>query len=344
MTWEPRGGGGVCSDVLPRWLLAASLVAAAAVPARGETPSIGIGYLGPQVTIEHVRLELRDEPRPRTAHLALVLAATHTARRELAATIQLPAGTRVTGFAYTGGEGERQVARPMPAKQAGASYAIVKGSHDGALVEAAGADRLALRVPIAAEQRAEIELELALPPLSELAIDPGGQTVRRTEIRIEGRPHEIRDDVAGPERVALPRVSAPAGRTSGTSDLAPMAEVSAETSLLVGEAPSVVIGIPTTSCGGPARNVRRVVRWHHPQLRYCYMRVAQWNPQIEGTAVLRFVIGEDGRVKSSTVESDLGEASIERCLAGEVAQWDFGAAPGGGEIQVNYPLTFRLAR
>jgi len=67
-------------------------------------------------------------------------------------------------------------------------------------------------------------------------------------------------------------------------------------------------------------------------------------PRIAGTAVLRFVIAEDGRVKSSSVGGDLGDAGIERCLAGEVARWDFGASPGEGQIQVTYPVTFRVAR
>jgi len=74
------------------------------------------------------------------------------------------------------------------------------------------------------------------------------------------------------------------------------------------------------------------------------MRVAQWDPRIAGTAVLHFRIGEDGRVRSSSVDGDLGDAEIERCLADEVARWEFSAAPGGGELQVNYPVTFRIAR
>lgn len=301
-----------------------------------------LDHLGPQVTIEHVLLVVRGEPRPGTAHVVLSLAATHTARRELSATIRLPAGARVTSFAYTGGGEERRIARPMPARLAGESYAAVRASHEGALAEAAGPDRIALRVPIAADQRAELELELALPPISTLAIDPGGQTVRRAEIRLDGAPRRIWDDFDGPRTIALPRASAPTGRPSASP---PPVEVSAATSLVVGDAPVVVLGPATSTCSfGGARGIRRVVRQHHPQLRHCYMRVAQWNPQIAGTAILRFVIAEDGRVKSSSVGGDLGDAGIERCLAGEVARWDFGAAPGEGETQVNYPVTFRVAR
>jgi TonB family protein len=122
--------------------------------------------------------------------------------------------------------------------------------------------------------------------------------------------------------------------------------VSAATSLVVGDAPVVVLGPVVSTCGGGGdlRRIRRVVRQHHPQLRHCYMRAAQWNPRLAGTAVLRFTIAEGGRVKSSSVDGDLGDAGVERCLAGEVARWDFGAALGDGEIRVNYPLTFRIAR
>jgi TonB family protein len=231
----------------------------------------------------------------------------------------------------------------MPARLAGESYAAMRASHDGALVEAAGSDQLALRVPIAADHRAEIELELALPPIPAVAIDPGGQTVRRAELRRPGAPRRIWDDLAEPWTIALPRASAPPARPGA---LSPPAGVSAAMSLLVGDPLMVVFGPATSMCGGAggARSVRRIVRQHHPQLRYCYMRVAQWNPQLAGTAVLHFVIAEDGRVRSSSVDSDLGDAGIERCLADEVARWEFGAAPGGGEIQVNYPVTFRIAR
>lgn len=336
---------GVIVGLGPSAVPAAAAPGAAPAPARAEPPpaaSIALGYLGPQVTIEHVLVVLGGDPQPGTAHVVLSLGATHAARRELAATIRLPPGTRVTGFAFTSGDGERQVAEPMPARQAGEAYAAVRGSLDNALAAAAGPDELALRVPIAADLRAELELELALPPLSALAIDPGGQTVHRAEIRIGGALRQIWDDFSGPRTIALPRASAPHVRPAAAAAL------SASTSLLVGTAPVIVPPVVSIGCsfggGVGSRSIRRVVKQHHPQLRYCYMRVAQWNPRIGGTAILRFVIGEDGRVRSSSVGGDLGDAGIERCLADEVARWDFGAVPGGGDTQVTYPLTFRIAR
>jgi TonB family protein len=312
----------------------------AAAPEPAPPPAIALGYLGPQVTIEHMLVVLRDDPQPGTAHIVLSLAATHAARRELAATIRLPAGTRVTGFAFASGDGERRVAYPMPARQAGEAYAAVKDSHENALAAAAGPDALALRVPIAADRRAELELELVLPPLSVLGFDPSGQAVRRAEIRVAGAPRQIWIDVSGRLTIALPHARPP-----GTAS--PLAGVSASTSLLVGAAPVILPPIVTYGCsvtGVGSRSIRRVVKQHHPQLKHCYMRVAQWDPRIAGTAILRFVIGEDGRVKSSSVGGDLGDAGIERCLADEVARWDFGAVPGGGDSQVTYPLTFRIAR
>lgn len=315
------------------------LIALAAPPARADAPRLVFGYLGPQVTIERVLLVVRDDP-PGTAHLVLSLAATHVTRRELSATIQLPAGARVTGFAYAGGGDDRRVARPMPARQAAEAYGGVKASHGGALVEAAGPDRITLRVPIAEDLPAEIELELALPPISSLAIDPGGQVVRRAELRIPGAPPRIWDDSSVPRTAALPPASAPPVRP-------PPGGVSAATSLVLGEAPVVVIGPPVTPCCGcgtvDARSIRRVVRQHHPQLRHCYMRVAQGNPRLAGTAVLHFTIAPGGRVTSPSVSGDLGSAEVERCLAGEVARWSFASA-GNAEVRVNYPLTFRIAR
>src|SRR5262245_524872 len=231
------------------WLLAARVVllgvvlgalAAAPTPAHADAPSIQIGHLGPQVTIERALLVIRAEPRP-AAHLVLSLAATHITRRELVATIWIPAGARVTSFAYTGGEEERAVARPMPARRAGEAYVAVKGSTSGALVDAAGPDAIFLRVPIAEDLPGEVELEIALPRLSAITLDPGGQHIARAEVRLDGAPPRRWEDLRGPLAVTLPKELRPA--------VPPGSGVSAETSLVLGDVPTVHIGPVVHGCG-----------------------------------------------------------------------------------------------
>ena len=84
-----------------------------------------------------------------------------------------------------------------------------------------------------------------------------------------------------------------------------------------------------------------VVRRHLNQIRYCYQRELNRDPELAGKATVRFTIAADGSVSRAEVGgSTLGNASVERCLEGRFLRFRFPAPQGGGEVAVSYPFHF----
>ena len=88
------------------------------------------------------------------------------------------------------------------------------------------------------------------------------------------------------------------------------------------------------------------MRQNFGRFRGCYRDVLHRRPNLSGRATLRFVIGRDGHVSSSSasldaiVEATLGDTGAEAfraCLAGAGYALTF-PHPEGGVVTVKYPL------
>jgi hypothetical protein len=88
--------------------------------------------------------------------------------------------------------------------------------------------------------------------------------------------------------------------------------------------------------------VRRIVRRHLNEVRYCYESSLARRPSLAGRVVTSFTIAPTGRVLSSLLQSStLADAKVEACIVGAVRRWEFPAPEGGGVVIVSYP--FQLA-
>jgi TonB family protein len=88
--------------------------------------------------------------------------------------------------------------------------------------------------------------------------------------------------------------------------------------------------------------VRRVVRSHVKEIRFCYERELQHEPGLHGRVSVRFVIAPHGRVATAGIaESSVAHAAVERCVADAVRRWEFPRAPGGGLTFVTYPFVLQ---
>ncbi|MFK7989446.1 MAG: TonB family protein [Sandaracinaceae bacterium] len=98
--------------------------------------------------------------------------------------------------------------------------------------------------------------------------------------------------------------------------------------------------------GGLSREaIRRVVRRHLSEVRFCYEQGLQQNPSIEGRVTVSFMISPTGAVQSSTVgSSSLGNTRVESCVANAVRRWSFPTPDGGGPVGVNYPFVLQSAQ
>ncbi len=94
--------------------------------------------------------------------------------------------------------------------------------------------------------------------------------------------------------------------------------------------------------------IRRVLRRHQNEVRYCYELALSRDAALEGTVMATFVIGPDGTVPTASVsESSLPESSaateLTQCLAQAVRRWTFPAPEGGGIVSVRYPIVLSVA-
>jgi len=85
--------------------------------------------------------------------------------------------------------------------------------------------------------------------------------------------------------------------------------------------------------------IRRVIRRHINEVRFCYEQELNQRPDLEGRVTISFIISPTGAVQSSAVaNSTMGNSTVESCIAQSVRRWSFPAPDGGGIVVVNYPF------
>ncbi|MCY1055926.1 AgmX/PglI C-terminal domain-containing protein [Nannocystis sp. SCPEA4] len=85
--------------------------------------------------------------------------------------------------------------------------------------------------------------------------------------------------------------------------------------------------------------IRRIVRAHINEIRYCYNQALARDPNAKGRVAIQFVIGGTGKVPSAVVsESTMRDARAGTCMAQAVRRWTFPKPQGGGSVTVTYPF------
>lgn len=88
--------------------------------------------------------------------------------------------------------------------------------------------------------------------------------------------------------------------------------------------------------------VGRVINRHMSQVKYCYEKELQKNPNLSGKIVTQFLIGATGDVTSSRAsENTLGDANVEDCVLRVINRMKFPPCAGGGTADVTYPWIFK---
>ncbi|MEM6290562.1 MAG: AgmX/PglI C-terminal domain-containing protein [Myxococcota bacterium] len=87
--------------------------------------------------------------------------------------------------------------------------------------------------------------------------------------------------------------------------------------------------------------IRRIVRAHVNEVRYCYEKGLVGDPSLEGTVTIDFTISGNGKVTASSVASDsVGDGTVGTCVSKKIKRWRFPKPLGGGVVKVKYPFTF----
>ncbi len=108
--------------------------------------------------------------------------------------------------------------------------------------------------------------------------------------------------------------------------------------------PDPVIGHATVQGTLDKEIIRRIVRRHLNEVKYCYQGALPRRPTLEGRLVTQFTIAPSGRVLAAVVQSStLKELSVESCVISAIKRWEFPAPERGGLAMVSYPFTFSPA-
>ena len=87
--------------------------------------------------------------------------------------------------------------------------------------------------------------------------------------------------------------------------------------------------------------VRRSIRRHLNEIRFCYEEGLRRRPQLDGRVAVQFTIAGTGRVLTSLLQSStLGDRTVENCAVNAVRRWEFPQPQGGGLVMVSYPFAF----
>lgn len=105
---------------------------------------------------------------------------------------------------------------------------------------------------------------------------------------------------------------------------------------------NITAGAPVIMGSLDKEIIRRVIKEHIAQIRYCYEKELVRSPGLFGKVATSFTIGGDGRVQSASVtESTLKNDEVERCITAKIRTWEFPKPKGGGVVIVKYPFIFK---
>jgi hypothetical protein len=107
--------------------------------------------------------------------------------------------------------------------------------------------------------------------------------------------------------------------------------------------PEVVPGTAEVRGSLDKELIRRIIRRHINEVKFCYERELTRTPNMEGRVMVNFTIGPTGAVVASIVQSStLGNPTVEQCIAGALRRWEF-PRPQGGIVVVTYPFVLKAA-
>lgn len=92
--------------------------------------------------------------------------------------------------------------------------------------------------------------------------------------------------------------------------------------------------------------IRRLVRSHLGQIRYCYEQLLPRFPTLEGRVVVKWHVTQAGTVDASEVVSSTAKrAELGECIAGRIRTWVFPSSKqiGPTGFTVSYPFVFKLS-
>jgi hypothetical protein len=109
-------------------------------------------------------------------------------------------------------------------------------------------------------------------------------------------------------------------------------------------APEVVPGTAEVRGSLDKEIIRRIIRRHINEVKFCYERELVKNQNLVGRVMIQFTIAGTGMVAASVVQaSTMNNPPVEQCIAQAVRRWEFPKPSGGGIVVVTYPFVLKAA-
>ena len=107
--------------------------------------------------------------------------------------------------------------------------------------------------------------------------------------------------------------------------------------------PDPVVGVPDIKGRLDKELIRRIVRRHLNEVKFCYEQEAIRHPDIGGRLIVQFTIGGNGIVSNSAVAKSMGNGVVDQCVSQAVRRWEFPSPEGGGIVIVSYPFLLTMS-
>jgi TonB family protein len=109
-------------------------------------------------------------------------------------------------------------------------------------------------------------------------------------------------------------------------------------------APDVIPGQANVRGSLDKEIIRRIIRRHINEVKYCYEQELLKKPDLGGRVVVQFTISGSGQVVASVLQSStMGNSRVETCTVQAVRRWEFPKPLGGGIVIVSYPFVLTPA-
>jgi TonB family protein len=110
------------------------------------------------------------------------------------------------------------------------------------------------------------------------------------------------------------------------------------------KAPDVIPGVANVRGSLDKEIIRRIIRRHINEVKYCYEQELTKKPNLGGRIMVQFTIAASGQVIASVLQnSTMGNAKVENCTVQAVRRWEFPKPLGGGIVIVSYPFVLTPA-
>jgi TonB family protein len=111
-----------------------------------------------------------------------------------------------------------------------------------------------------------------------------------------------------------------------------------------GKIPQVIPGKPIVSGSLDMETIRRIIRQHAAEYKYCYEKQLNVKRDLAGKVTVKFTISGNGSVIAAAIEeSTMGDRDVESCLVDKIKRWVFPEPKGGGIVIVKYPFVFKAS-